>query len=111
MDDPSGAPNHVGVEFPPLTLLELQSHVGDKPLKFQTVCPQLSPKREYGPKRVQLEPSVNRTAVSWGSNHSNFPKQFAPETIGEKTAVLKGIRSSGKSENFASEGKKIVLPM
>ena len=35
-----------------LTLLEPQSRFGDTPLKFQVVCPQLSPKRDCGPKRV-----------------------------------------------------------
>ena len=82
------------------------SHSNSK--QFVPNCPQNGSTVLKG---FRLEPSVNRTAVSWGSNHSNFPKQFAPETIGEKTAVLKGIRSSGKSENFASEGKKKVLPM
>ena len=35
-----------------LTLLELQSRVGDTPLKFQVICPPLSPKRVCGHKRV-----------------------------------------------------------
>ena len=35
-----------------LTLSELQSRFGDKPLKFQVICLQLSPKRDCGPKRV-----------------------------------------------------------
>ena len=35
------------------TRLELQSRFGDTPLKFQVICPQLSPKRGCGPKRVK----------------------------------------------------------
>ena len=38
--------------IPKLTLLELQSRLGDKPLKFQVVCLQLSRKRDCSPKRV-----------------------------------------------------------
>ena len=44
-----------------LTLLELQSRFGDTPLKFQVVCPQLSPKRDCGPKRVNN--SINSRAI------------------------------------------------
>ena len=39
-----------------ITLLELQSRFGDKPLKFQVSCPQLSRKRVCSPKRVTLFP-------------------------------------------------------
>ena len=35
------------------TRLEVQSRFGDKPHKFQVVCPPLSPKRACGPKRVK----------------------------------------------------------
>ena len=35
-----------------LTPLELQSRFGDKALKFQVICPQLSPKRDWSSKRV-----------------------------------------------------------
>ena len=49
---------------PTLTLLELQSRLGDTPLKFQAICPQLSPKRDYGPKRVNTPlPTTCRRAV------------------------------------------------
>ena len=37
-----------------LTLSEPQSRFGGKPLKFQVVCPQLSPRRDCSPKRVKL---------------------------------------------------------
>ena len=36
-----------------VTLLELQARFGDKPFKFQVICPQLSPKRDCGPERVK----------------------------------------------------------
>ena len=46
-----------------LTPLELQSRFGDKALKFQVICPQLSPKRDCSFKRV----NPFRTAVPfWG---------------------------------------------
>ena len=38
------------LSVPPLPLLELQSHFGDIPVKFQVYC---SPKRDCGPKRVK----------------------------------------------------------
>ena len=38
-----------------LTPLELQSRFGDKELKFQVICPELSPKRDCNPKRVKSE--------------------------------------------------------
>ena len=37
-----------------LTLLEPQSRFGDKPVKYQVFCPQLSPKRDWSPKRVNI---------------------------------------------------------
>ena len=37
------------VRRPILTPLELQSRFGDKTLKFQVICPQLSPKRDCSP--------------------------------------------------------------
>ena len=45
---------------PLLTLLELQSRSGDTPVKFQVICPQLSPKRNCGPKRVKRPPGRPR---------------------------------------------------
>ena len=38
-----------------LSLLELQSRFGYKPLNFQVVCPQLSPKRDWSPKELKCE--------------------------------------------------------
>ena len=38
---------------PGLTPLELQSRLGGKALKFQVICPQLSPNRDCSPKRVK----------------------------------------------------------
>ena len=41
-------------------LLELRSRIGDNPLKFQVICPQLSPKRDCSPKR-DIDTPVLRT--------------------------------------------------
>ena len=38
-----------------LNPFELHSRCGDKPLKFQVICPRLSPKRDCSPKRVKSD--------------------------------------------------------
>ena len=48
-----------------LTPLEPQSRFGDKALKFQVICPQLSPKRDCSSKRVKLSSHLPRTARWW----------------------------------------------
>ena len=45
-----------------LTLLELQSRFEDKPLKFQVICIQLSPKRDCSAKRVH---ECFRFVIAW----------------------------------------------
>ena len=49
----SKIPTTLGSSSAPLTLSELQSRFGDKSLKFQVFCVQLSSKRDCGPKRVK----------------------------------------------------------
>ena len=51
-----------------LTLLELQSRFGDTPLKFQVVCPKLSPKRDCSPKRVKMKNETHRSMFILVSN-------------------------------------------
>ena len=53
-----------------LSLLELQSHFGNKPLRFQLI---LSPKRDCGPKRVKPLPSPSRVYFSPHTTEKNFP--------------------------------------
>ena len=43
---------HPEFSRPVLTLLELQSRFGDKPLKFHVICTQLSPKRDCSAKSL-----------------------------------------------------------
>ena len=58
-DVKDGAPQRINQNVFVLTLLELQSRFGDTPVKFQVVCPKLSPKRDCSPKRVK------RATESW----------------------------------------------
>ena len=43
-----------------LTLLVPQSRFGDTPVKFQVVCPKLSPKQDCSPKRVKEQSRFRR---------------------------------------------------
>ena len=53
-----------------LTLLELQSRFGDTPVKFQVVCPKLSPKRDCSPKRVKSTATTYKPPASWAEEQS-----------------------------------------
>ena len=60
------------VNRPNTTLLELQSRFGDTPLKLRVICPKLSPKRNFGPKRDKPQTThfgqcTSRTAA-WTEN-------------------------------------------
>ena len=48
------------------TLLVLQSRFGDEPVKLQVICPQLFPKRDCSPKRVERTHSSRRHYVGRG---------------------------------------------
>ena len=52
-----------------ITPLELQSRFGDKELKFQVICPQLSPKRGCSPKRA------NRRSGDYGAQQQQQQQQ------------------------------------
>ena len=60
-----------------LTLLELQSRFGYTQLKFRVICPQLSPKRDRSPKRVNIDLIVNRN-YSRGEQYYLFTLEYIP---------------------------------
>ena len=66
---------------PLLTPLKLQCRCGDKPVKFQVICPQLPPKRDCSPKRVksfQLEHVwYTRVVRTWPGSTSSLSCFFA----------------------------------
>ena len=66
-----------------LTILFFQSRFGDKPIEFQVVCPQLSSKRDWGAKRVNVKHDAQSCKFLWKTTTSNnstffffFPFRF-----------------------------------
>ena len=66
------------IEFQSLTPLELQSRFGDNALKFQVICPQLSPKRDCGPKTVKS----NAFKISVLEFVQKTNEQIEPQSMG-----------------------------
>ena len=76
----------------PLTLLELQYRFGDTPVKFQVVCPKLSPERDCSPQRVK---GKNCSQPRYGDKSVKI-QVVCPQH--GTTPVLKGFNRPPKSD-------------
>ena len=74
-----------------LTLLALQSRLGDTPVKFQVVCLKLSPKRDCSPKKVNSPPQYTRyeyvqlfvvLTLTWSLRRSVVTQRCWSPTVG-----------------------------